>query len=90
MIWSRCSLFMKWLITGIGPTNLVWSCKEWAEKYPPALLEMGTDQVQKLNDDRIGRSLDRLFDADRSSMMTEIVVRAVREFDLSTIVLHFY
>ncbi len=61
----------------------MYGIREWAEKYPPALLDMGTDQVQKLNDDRIGRSLDRLFDADRSSLMTEIVVRAVQEFDLS-------
>ncbi len=61
----------------------IYGIREWAEKYPPALLEIGTDQVQKLNDDRIGRSLDRLFDADRSSLMTEIVVRAVQEFDLS-------
>ena len=61
----------------------IYGIREWAEKYPPALLGIGTDQVQKLNDDRIGRSLDRLFDADRSSLMTEIVVRAVQEFDLS-------
>ena len=61
----------------------IYGIREWVEKYPPALLGIGTDQVQKLNDDRIGRSLDRLFDADRSSLMTEIVVRAVQEFDLS-------
>ncbi|MHB8561825.1 MAG: IS1634 family transposase [Thermoplasmataceae archaeon] len=61
----------------------IYGIREWAEKYPPALLGMGTDHVEKLNDDRIGRSLDRLFDADRSSLMTEIVVHAVREFDLS-------
>ncbi|MHB1623284.1 MAG: IS1634 family transposase, partial [Cuniculiplasma sp.] len=61
----------------------LYGIREWTEKYPPALLGMGIDQVEKLNDDRIGRSLDRLFDADRSSLMTEIVVHAVREFDLS-------
>ena len=61
----------------------IYGIREWAERYPPALLGIGNDQVQKLNDDRIGRSLDRLFDADRSSLMTEIVVRAVQEFELS-------
>ncbi len=36
-----------------------------------------------INDDRIGRSLERIFDSDRSSLLTDIVVHAVREFDLS-------
>ena len=61
----------------------IYGIREWAERYPPALLEIGNNEVQKLNDDRIGRSLDRLFDADRSSLMTEIVVREVQEFELS-------
>jgi transposase len=56
---------------------------EWVEEYPPALLGTSGDDAMHINDDRIGRSLERLFDADRSSLMTEIVVSAVREFDLS-------
>jgi transposase len=60
----------------------IYGIGEWAEKYPPALIGISSDHPG-MNDDRIGRSLDRLFDADRSSLMTEIVVSAVREFDLS-------
>ena len=56
---------------------------EWVEEYPQALLGTSGDDAMHINDDRIGRSLERLFDADRSSLMTEIVVSAVREFDLS-------
>lgn len=28
-----------------------------------------------LNDDRVGRALDHLFDANRASLLTEVVVR---------------
>ena len=56
---------------------------EWVEEYPQALLGTSGDDAMHINDDRIGRSLERLFDADRSSLMTEIVVSAVREFDFS-------
>jgi transposase len=43
------------------------------------------DQVGLMNDDRIGRALDRLYDTDPASLMTALVVRAVKEFriDLS-------
>lgn len=42
-------------------------------------------EAHLLNDDRIGRALDRLFKADHATLMTSLVVRAVREFkvDLS-------
>ncbi|MCD4767190.1 MAG: DUF4277 domain-containing protein, partial [Methanosarcinales archaeon] len=41
-----------------------------------------SEQVDYINDDRIGRALEKLFDTDRASLMTEIVLKAVREFDL--------
>ncbi len=43
---------------------------------------LSKDEVELLNDDRIGRSLDRLFEADLGSLMTALVVRAVREFKI--------
>ena len=39
-------------------------------------------------DDRVGRCLDALFLADRATLMTEIVVHAVEEFDLQLPELH--
>ena len=36
----------------------------------------------------MGRALDALFDADRGSLLTELVLRAVREFDIATSPLH--
>ena len=54
----------------------------WAEPYRPDLLGLAPEEVPLLNDDRFGRALDALFDSDRASLLTEVVVRAVREFDL--------
>lgn len=61
---------------------------EWAGRYVPALLGLEASEVELLNDDRTGRALDRLFDADRQAMMTQLVVRMVREFDVSLDQLH--
>lgn len=41
-----------------------------------------------MNDDRVGRALDRLFDADRASLLTETVLVAVRAFDIDCSELH--
>lgn len=41
-----------------------------------------------LNDDRVGRALDRLFRADRAALLTEIVLRAIEVFSLDTSRVH--
>ena len=56
----------------------VYALQEWASAFDPALLGLAAENVAVLNDDRVGRALDRLFDADRASLLTEVVVRAVR------------
>jgi hypothetical protein len=66
----------------------VYALREWAAAFDPALLGLAADDVAVLNDDRVGRSLDRLFDADRASLLTEVVVRAVREFHVDLEQLH--
>ena len=38
------------------------------------------EQLSQLNDDRIGRSLDRLFDADRNALLTDFVLHMIKEF----------
>ena len=45
-------------------------------------------QADLLNDDRVGRALDRLFDADRAALMTELVLRTLREFRVDVDQLH--
>jgi Domain of unknown function (DUF4277) len=37
---------------------------EWAARHLPGLFRLSPEQLPSLNDDRVGRCLDRLFDAD--------------------------
>ena len=39
----------------------------WARRFDPARLGLEPKQLEAVNDDRLGRTLDRLFVADRSS-----------------------
>lgn len=61
---------------------------EWAGRKVPELLGLQPEQLALLNDDRIGRALDRLFDADRSAMLTDFVVHMVQEFGVHLEQLH--
>jgi hypothetical protein len=53
---------------------------EWAGDYDPERLGLGDQAVALLNDDRVGRALDQRFDADRASLMTALVLRAITAF----------
>lgn len=66
----------------------VYGLQEWASPFEPAQLRLSPAEVRLLNDDRTGRALDLLFDADRASLVTELVVRAIREFDIDLEQLH--
>ena len=75
-------------VLGVVVRNLVthrqpvYALGEWAAPYDPALLGLGPDDVGALNDDRVGRTLERLFDADRASLLTEVILGVVRAFDI--------
>jgi transposase len=75
-------------------TNLVlgreplYGLGEWAARYDPGLLGLTAAEVDGLNDDRVGRALEALFDADRASLLTAVVLRAVSEFAVDTTQLH--
>jgi transposase len=66
----------------------VYALSEWASGYEPCLLGLRPGELALLNDDRLGRCLDRLFDADRSTMLTEVVLKAVRAFGIDCTELH--
>jgi transposase len=61
---------------------------EWAARYAPGRLGLTPAQLPSLNDDRVGRCLDRLFDADIPSLTLAVVAHAVREFDVALDELH--
>lgn len=61
---------------------------QWAAAFVPELLDLREDQLKSLNDDRVGRALDRLFDADFPALLMDITRHVVREFDLDLSELH--
>lgn len=61
---------------------------EWAARHAPELLGLTPTQFPALNDDRVGRGLDRLFDADIPSLTLAVVAHAVREFGVNLDELH--
>ncbi len=66
----------------------VYALGEWAAPYDQVLLGLTPGDEAALNDDRVGRMLDRLFDSDRASLVTGIVLRVVREFGVRLVQLH--
>jgi transposase len=61
---------------------------EWSAHRKERLLGLPPGAMALLNDDRLGRSLDKLFLADRAALMTRLVVNAVDVFGLSLKELH--
>ena len=68
------------LVAGRRP---VYALGEWATPFDPAVLGLTRDDVVLLNDDRVGRALSRLFDADRASLLTRVVLDAITRFDIT-------
>jgi transposase len=66
----------------------IYSLEEWATDKVPALLKVSSSDIHLLNDDRVGRALDGLFDTDRRALLTDLMVHMVKEFDLSLEQLH--
>lgn len=81
-------------VVGVVVRNLVlhhqpvYALGEWAAPFDPALLGLGPGEAGLLNDDRVGRMLARLFDADRASLLTRLVLGAVERFDIEVDQLH--
>jgi transposase len=66
----------------------IYGVGEWAQQYAPGVLGLSGSQVEFLNDDRAGRCLERLFDADRASLVLSVVRHVVKEFGVSLDELH--
>ena len=61
---------------------------EWLRRFDPAQLALEAEHLESINDDRLGRTLDKLFEADRQTLMTRLVVHMVETFDLDLEELH--
>jgi transposase len=58
----------------------LYAVGEWARHLVPGLLGLNVEALERIDDDRLGRALDRLFDADRNALLTELVLDMIRTF----------
>jgi transposase len=61
---------------------------EWAARFDPKALGFADSQLPSLNDDRVGRCLDQLFQSDITSMVLALATHVVREFQVDLDELH--
>jgi len=66
----------------------LYALAAWAARRVPEHLGLQPGDTELLNDDRFGRALDHLQRADRASLLTALVLQAVRAFDLDLTELH--
>lgn len=66
----------------------VYGIGQWAAHFVPEMLDLREDQLKSLNDDRVGRALDRLFDVNFPEFVMAVTRRAVQEFAIDLSELH--
>ncbi len=61
---------------------------EWAQNFGPELFDLWPEDLKHLNDDRVGRCLDRLFEALETNLIVDVVTHVVGEFGVCLDELH--
>ena len=61
---------------------------EWARNFAPDLFDLWSEDLDHLNDDRVGRSLERVFQALDTNLIMDVVTHVVREFQVRLDELH--
>ena len=56
----------------------LYELEQWVQRIDPRCYGVSIETHGAYNDDRFGRALDRLYLADRASLMTEIVMKMIR------------
>jgi transposase len=79
------SLLLKNVLLAREP---LYGIGEWAARFDPAALGFADAQLPSLNDDRVGRCLDRLFQSDITSMVLALATHVVSEFQVDLDELH--
>ena len=79
-------MFLVWNIT-LGRQPL-YELHEWIEDVDPRCHGLDKSELASFNDDRFARALDKLYAADRATLMTEIVVKMIKKIDLDMSRLH--
>ena len=66
----------------------LYEVSEWVRGVVPEQLGLEPEQVELINDDRLGRTLDKLFLVDRRSLVTRLIVHMAKTFQLDLQRLH--
>lgn len=66
----------------------IYGLGEWAVRFAPDLLGLNEKETSLLNDDCVGRALDKLFAADVPSLVLRVAAHVVKEFGLRLDELH--
>jgi transposase len=66
----------------------IYGVGEWAALFPPDLLGLRAEDLTRLHDDRLGRSLDRMFEGIGPTLIMAVVRHVIQEFALSLDELH--
>lgn len=66
----------------------IYGLGEWAERFVPEELGLQQRDLGHLNDDRIGRCLDRLYQVNLPDLVLDVVRHVVKKFDISLDELH--
>src|SRR5271169_5240237 len=66
----------------------IYGVGEWAALFPPDLLGLRKQDLARLHDDRLGRSLDRMFEGIGPALIMAVVRHVIREFAVSLDELH--
>jgi transposase len=63
--------------------DALYALKDWARTY-----DLYLSSGAEIGDDRLGRALDRLFEVDRSTLQTQVVLSVMKSFDLKMDQIH--
>ena len=60
----------------------LYKLSQWVSTLDLSCIDYQAYDCFEFTDDRFGRALDKLYDTDRASLMTSIVLSAIKEFDI--------
>lgn len=60
----------------------LYAVREWLDSHASEYLGLAPEDGELFNDDRIGRALDRIYETEPASLLTALVTRVVKEFDI--------
>lgn len=66
----------------------IYRAQETVHGFAAGLFGIAAEDLEAMSDDRLGRALDRLFEADRATLLTEVVLGVAKRFAVQLERLH--